>query len=187
MAETQEELATARARTLGFGQHRGKSLAGVPPDYVAWLAGAKPPARRSGAKSAFKVPDGLREAALLVHAANEAAREGQQLLRRMLSGQVHQEGGYVIERLGDLKGLTGHNSLDEALEHLSGEFPPSEDGWRGPDPEDDRILIWEVLPSGHKKVVWHFSGWHWDADEFGLPQGKLPGDERSLYDLSDSG
>lgn len=50
------------------------------------------------------------------------------------------------------------------------------------DPEDDRVLIWEVLPDGHRKVVWHFSGWHWDADEFGLPQGKFLGHKKSVYE-----
>lgn len=49
------------------------------------------------------------------------------------------------------------------------------------DPEDDRVLIWEVVASGHKKVVWHFSGWHWDAEEFGLEQGKFLGHEKSVY------
>lgn len=49
------------------------------------------------------------------------------------------------------------------------------------DPEDDRVTIIEVLSSGHKQVVWHFSGWHWDADEFGLEQGKFLGHEKSVY------
>jgi len=49
------------------------------------------------------------------------------------------------------------------------------------DPEDDRVLIWEVLPDGHKKVVWHFSGWQWDAEEFGLEQGCFLGHKESVY------
>jgi len=53
-----------------------------------------------------------------------------------------------------------------------------------PDPEDDRILIWEIQNNGKNKVVWHFSGWHWDAGEFSLPQGTLPGDNKSLYELA---
>ncbi len=53
-----------------------------------------------------------------------------------------------------------------------------------PDPEDDRILIWEAQPDGSEKVVWHFSGWHWNTDEFGLPQGTLPGDDKPLYTLA---
>lgn len=53
-----------------------------------------------------------------------------------------------------------------------------------PDPEDDRILIWEITDTGHRKVVWHFSGWHWDPSEYGLPQGILPGDVETLYKLA---
>lgn len=53
------------------------------------------------------------------------------------------------------------------------------------DPKDDRVLIWEILPSGHKKVVWHFSGWHWACDEFGIEQGTLLGHEESLYSEMD--
>ena len=102
---------------------------------------------------------------------------------------------YMIERLGDIDGKTFHNSLDEALTQLEKEYPlrfEKTNGWGDPlnkwvrmtpDIEDDRILIWEILPSNHSKVVWHFSGWHWDCDEFGLPQGKLPKDKKSLYEL----
>jgi len=91
---------------------------------------------------------------------------------------------YVVELLGDLpyhREQEGHrdhinifHSFEDALAWLR-------DNIGYPDPEDDRMLIWEVLPSEHKKVVWHFSGWHWDADEFGIPQGKYPSDEESVY------
>jgi hypothetical protein len=54
------------------------------------------------------------------------------------------------------------------------------------DPEDDRITITEFLPSGHGKVVWHASGWHWEFDAKDLTggpleQGKLPGHELGVY------
>lgn len=58
------------------------------------------------------------------------------------------------------------------------------DGYNVLDCEDDRVVVWEVMDSGHKKVVWHFSGWHWNADEFGLPQGKFPGDSKSVYEIN---
>ncbi len=95
---------------------------------------------------------------------------------------------YIIERMGDISGKSIHNSLTDALLYLDKEFPKDEDGYRySPDPEDDRILIWEVLDTGHRKVVWHFSGWHWDfsAEDVigvGLEQGKLLGDTNCLYD-----
>src|SRR3546814_19185028 len=61
-------------------------------------------------------------------------------------------------------------SLEESLAFLAAEFPIIEKNDFGgpsgklirstPDPEDDKILIWEVLPTGHRKVVWGFFGWH---------------------------
>jgi hypothetical protein len=52
------------------------------------------------------------------------------------------------------------------------------------DPEDDRIVIWEVTNTGHKKPVWQASGWHWPYDEVDgikLDQGCLLDDDTSLY------
>jgi len=115
---------------------------------------------------------------------------GLNYIKNRLKGMPSDKTEYIIERLGDISGLTIHNSLEEALEQLEKEYPLEYNG-KGeiyretPDPEDDRILIWEVLPSGHKKVVWHFSGWHWDSEEFyNLEQGKLPSDTRSLYHIA---
>ena len=115
---------------------------------------------------------------------------GLNYIKNRLKGMPSDKTEYIIERLGDISGLTIHNSLEEALEQLEKEYPLEYNG-KGeiyretPDPEDDRILIWEVLPSGHKKVIWHFSGWHWDSEEFyNLEQGKLLSDTRSLYHIA---
>ena len=88
---------------------------------------------------------------------------------------------YIVEFLGDLERTCTLNfdraladTFDQALE-LAERWAPD------PDPEDDRILIWEVLPSGHKKVVWHFSGWHWMEQEYG-EQGKYKGHEKRVYE-----
>ena len=97
---------------------------------------------------------------------------------------------FMIERLGDISGKTFHGTLDDALQQLSKEYPKKK--WEGedeeeqttPDPEDDRILIWEILDTNHSKVVWHFSGWHWNANEFGIPQGTLPGHPKDLYSMA---
>lgn len=42
-----------------------------------------------------------------------------------------------------------------------------------PDPEDDRIVIWEISESLGRVAVWHFSGWHWNFDAEDLPGGPL--------------
>jgi hypothetical protein len=61
-----------------------------------------------------------------------------------------------------------------------GNNPEVEGYYWFPDPEDDRIVIYEVKPP-HLTPVWHFSGWHWSCEEFGLEQGKLPGMSNPLY------
>lgn len=117
--------------------------------------------------------------------------------RDRLAGKPGEETEYIIEGLGDLANLdynggyksglhepVGFASLPAALIWLE-QWAQDVDVDGEPvckiDPEDDRILIWEILPTGHKKVVWHFSGWHWDPDEFDLPQGRLMGHDKSVY------
>jgi hypothetical protein len=84
----------------------------------------------------------------------------------------------------------GYNYLSEALHAITTDFPlewdreEKRDIRRTPDPEDDRIVVWELQAGETLKAVWHFSGWHWDSEEFGLSQGTLPGDKSSLYDLA---
>ena len=71
-------------------------------------------------------------------------------------------------------------TLEDALQFLKGRFG---DDASLPCPEHDLIEVWEVLPSGHRKIVWHFSGWHYDpSSRTTLEQGKLPGGDKSLYD-----
>ena len=50
-----------------------------------------------------------------------------------------------------------------------------------PDEEDDRILVWEV--SDEKKVVWQFSGWHFDYDEFPGANTNPPNSDKSLSQM----
>lgn len=96
---------------------------------------------------------------------------------------------YLVEYFGDIErdqdalGLQADGSvwnyLSGALIAIARDFP---DG--PPDPEDDRIVIWELTPGKKKKAVWHFSGDHFDADEFGIPQGHLLGAKESLYEIA---
>lgn len=77
-----------------------------------------------------------------------------------------------------------------AKEHGWGEVTVEEyddDRWEvvsGPDPEDDKIEVWEY--DAHYKnarIVWGFWGWHWAIPE-GLEQGKLPDQDVSLFKLA---
>jgi hypothetical protein len=82
-------------------------------------------------------------------------------------------------------------SLDDALAAIIKDFPitynleydeaPQRET---PDPEDDRIVVWEIAEGKTMKAVWHFSGWHWSSEELGIPQGSLPGDHASLYEIA---
>lgn len=165
---------------LKFGRHKGRTLCTAPTDYVRFLAN---PGEN------YKIPQDVQ------NAAKELLDNNGELGEYLLSGQtgVTDETIYVIEREGDLEDITVHKSRDAAIEFLALEYPIEEQEDFGgdkhiarstPDPEDDRILIWEVLASGHKKVVGHFSGWHWDSEKFGIEQITLPGDEDTLYSLA---
>ncbi len=99
---------------------------------------------------------------------------------------------YIVKQFGDISGKNEFDSFREALEfvekttrYLALELYENEEDWIKDggmnfcDPEDNRITI-----TKDDKVIWHFSGWHWDADEFEIPQGKLLGHEKSLYEES---
>lgn len=167
--------------TLTFGKYAGKALNDVPPDYVKWLA--EPTYRQ---RSTFRVPADVTAAALILRDAIKLQEDQAEEIRSQFNGKsgISDVTAYIVERLGDIDGLSRHGSLDDALAALAKEFGLLEDGIRDIDTEDNRLLVWEVLPSGHKKVVWHFSGDHWNADEFDLEQGSLPGDDKSLYAMA---
>jgi hypothetical protein len=173
---------------LTFGKHKGKELSECPLHYLFWLAGG---AKLSNGNS-FTVPQELINEAKDI---STKMYEMENYVKHRLNGKPSDKTEYVIERLGDISGETIHGSLEDALKELDGEYRPLTEEEKQeygitthrntPDPEDDRILIWEVLPSGHKKVVWHFSGWHWDSQEFyGLGQGTLLGDEKDLCSIA---
>lgn len=115
---------------------------------------------------------------------------------------------YYFEFLGDLEGVCTETfpSKEMALYALAKDWgfidqEPIYDRWGNkiswgerfiPDPEDDRVLLWEVSDEG-RKVVWHFSGWHWSFDCNELPggpleQGTLPHEgtywNKPLYELA---
>ena len=99
---------------------------------------------------------------------------------------------YIMRGFGDLED-TNYNGGFKAGLHLERSFWTLEEAlwwldlWGVTekfDCEDDRIVVWEALPSGHRKPVWHCSGWHWNFDEVDgikLEQGALNDDEESLY------
>lgn len=98
---------------------------------------------------------------------------------------------YLVTVEGDLDDVPvgGFDTLRHALMYVFDRYsgPPDEDGSiPTPDPEDDRILVWERTTSGHAKVVWHFSGWHYPSkyenlDGSVVEQGALPEHNKPLY------
>jgi hypothetical protein len=109
---------------------------------------------------------------------------------------------YMLQFFGDLPMKAphlcstpmGYASMEDALNWLADHVVTEDaDGntqnkfWF--DPEDDRIVIWEIEDKSPAKVVWHASGWHWqhDASDLSggpLEQGSLPGDTMSLYEIA---
>lgn len=103
---------------------------------------------------------------------------------------------YLTEYFGDIGDYATrcHPTMEAALTEIYGTFGQpmlnADKEWvlNTPDPEDDRIVIWEATPGEVVKCVWHFSGWHWDGEAGDLPggpleQGALPGFDKSLYEL----
>lgn len=168
-------------RPFAFGRYKNIPLSQVPGDYVAWVSTLR---TNSKTLPADLISD-CRTIKLMLDAKNDAAKHAEGVLAGRTPPDT-QAPIYAIERLGDLDGVTLHDTLEAALAALALEYPiNAETGARTtPDPEDDRILIWEILPTSHKKVVWHFSGWHFDVDEYGLEQGSLPADSRPLYQIA---
>ena len=197
MTEITAEHAELRETRVTFGKHKGELLEDLPEHYLRWMTNPIITDRKTGKTKSINVPKDMQIAAARLLELQDDLKVHAQRAVAALRGEEHDGGNrYVIEYLGDLEGewdQTIHDSLDKALHSLTALYPvftyeehgvgASEDRRQTPDPEDDRILIWEVLPSGHRKVVWHFSGWHFDQEEFG-PQGTLPGDEKSLYQLA---
>lgn len=102
---------------------------------------------------------------------------------------------YVAYFYGDLEIAP---MADSSLEDLLNEIV-KETGWGRkipnydqrthytPDPEDDKIEIWECDGQNKTcKVVWGFYGWHWNIP-VGMKQGILPGHKKSLYELAMEG
>ncbi len=108
---------------------------------------------------------------------------------------------YIAFFAGDiahLAPLSGQN-LDQVLVRIRDEYgygksiPESEqDGYTyqdivTPDPEDDKIEVWELdTDTGKCKIVWGFWGWYWGTEwsESGLDQGIIPGNNKSLYEIA---
>lgn len=191
-----KEAAKAAQVVIPFGVHKGKTLGEAPNSYVEWLAGdyahGAPPNRPTMIGD-FKVPARISRAAALV--ANEAFNVAHDAIRAKVDEAYKTIQGHVLPQattyVAEYKGAILdyrlkhsnptawlHASLDEALAWIAESFEGPE---RHSDLQpEDRILVWEVLPTGHKKVVWHASGERYDRAAQPIPQGALPGHETSL-------
>jgi len=188
--------------TLNFGRHRGLTVDQLPADYVRWLADPARAEPQPG-RTFRPLPDDVVAAARERLKTIDADKLREDFAKLCLGGHPtgHDAPIFIIECDGDCHSKSGayaidnqwFKSLDETLAYLATEFPIDDTEDLGgvihtsrssPDPEDDRIVVWEVLPSGHRKPVWGFFGWHFSADDYACGQGSLPGDDASLYDLA---
>lgn len=187
---------------LTFGRHRGQTVDQLPDDYIRWLVEA---ASADPQPNVRPLPADIVEAALERMKSIDAAKLREDFGRLCMGG--HPTGIdapiFIIGCDGDCHSRSGayaidnqwFRSLDETLAYLASEFPVEEQEDIGgekttsrstPDPEDDEIIVWEVLPSGHRRAVWGFFGWHFSgsSESYACGQGSLPGDDASLYDLA---
>lgn len=185
--------------TLTFGRHRGQTVDQLPEDYVRWLADPARAEPKPG-KPLNPLPGDVVAAARARLTMIDEQKLREKFAHQCLGGHPtgHDAPIYIIECDGDCHSrsgayaIDGHwfPSLDAALAFLSSEFPEEvEDGVtmrQTPDPEDDLIIVWEVLPSGHRKSVWAFFGWHHShsSEHHACGQGTLPGDTDTLYTLA---
>lgn len=167
---------------LSFGKYKGRDLSEVPENYLLWLINPMVRDRKTGEWRVFDISEEMREAA-------RVELEQRRYAEDRLMGKPSDRTDYIIEVEGDLAShlqfAEAFSTLDAALEALAaGLVVKEEDGntYLDFDPENDRITVWEVLPSGHRKAVWSAWGWHYIPSYYGLEQGKLPGYEQSLYD-----
>jgi len=140
---------------INFGKYKGSKISDVPLDYVAWLA--------TGGGDLFNVPDNITQAARkrLSSTLDDAFRR--------LCGAKSSTTSYVSEiTYHGTKTYSLYENFEDALDCIARKYSQ-------PDVKEDRIIIWEILPSGHKKAVWRFTGFNVNDDEFILPQCALPG------------
>lgn len=169
---------------MPFGMHKGKKLHDIPDAYLEWLA---TPHRSSLVAQAAEA---------VLNQRHYAARRMQGMpsvggrteffltidnLRAIGSYDVIEDGyelvddGYVYHQPFDLP--------DDALSFLKASIS-NESGCFGMDQEDDEFIVWEVNPQGFRRGVWQAWGWHHSQRFYGIGQGKLPGCDRTLYDMS---
>lgn len=183
---------------LSWGKHSGSCFADLPERYIRWLINPVITDRATKTTKRVDVPKDIVETARAVITAAEREARSQQNALDIFHGQPHRGPGnlYYIEFCGEVERqhkASLHNDFDEALARLEQLYPlrhEAEDGFgevftfrETPDPDEDQILIWEILPSGHRKVIWHYSGTHLQKKHM-IPQGRLPGDSEDLYTLA---
>lgn len=82
----------------------------------------------------------------------------------------------AAHKIGEYDAIKYFGTLEVALTWIEENIDP--------DCEDDRIVIYEVFSSGHRKPVWHFSGWHWgfsEVDGYDIEQGCLLDHDKCWY------
>ena len=183
---------------LNWGKHRGSCFADLPVRYIRWLAMPIITDRVTKTKKRVDVPDHIVAIAKTIMDSIEREARDQVNGKELYYGKSHAgpDPLYYIEYCGDVRHRHApslHKTMDAALEELERIYPLREEAEDGvgevftfretPDPEADQIIMWEILPSGHRRIVWHFTGFH-EQEEGMSPQGRLPGDNEDLYSLA---
>jgi hypothetical protein len=172
---------------LTFGKYRGQEIRFIQDEsYIRYLA-----YNNQSPTKTFNVPKDIEEEALKI------LEEKKKPLLRFYKGIESDKIEYYIEFSGDEEThndgykkldytLAGpFNKLEEIFWYLKDKCYTTDEEAKKVvaciDPEDPAIYVWEILPSGHRKIVWAYMGWHHEHMMDLLDQGKFPGHEENLY------
>ena len=150
---------------IGFGKFKGMKVSQLPVSYLQWLAVGK----HDFGDKVFEIPEEIAEAA------RERLKYAEYDEKR-LAGMKGDKTEYILEaEYNNTYTVKAYLDFESALDAVAKSFT-------NPNLKNDRILIWEVLPSGHKKLYWRFTGFKWDKKVYTIDQGRLPNHLDSLYD-----
>lgn len=135
---------------ITFGKHKGKKVSEVPIGYARWLAMQK---HMFSDGNEFEIDKEIADAA--------AERINKSYEKQRLMGMSSDQTEYIVQfQVGEKVKHKRYEDFGDAFRFTVDKSKTQRD--------DVRILVWEVLPGGHKKCVMRYSGVDWakDDDEF---------------------
>jgi len=133
---------------ITFGKHKGRRVSEVPLSYARWL---------SFGEHTFKDGTKFTIDKEIAEAADERIKEKSYPEKRLMGAQSDNTEFIVQYHNSEEPTYYVYNNFSDAFKFVT----------KNCNLEDDRIriLVWEVLPAGHKKCVMRYSGPNWSGDD----------------------